>query len=364
MIDKPPATPSIFDTLILPEDADTLPHPNPYYHVVSRDGIMVYKQTLFGRVLVPVDEATHLPKTTAILWKNVPPIPTRLLGQVWSFFRAVFEDIGTEAMVYLTFKDGEYRVFVPKQENTAGHVDAKLDPTHIQRGWKVAGTIHSHCNFGAFHSGTDTHDADSHDGLHITVGHVDSDNPQFAVMLSFNKIRWDIKLRDVTTDAAPPLTAHPAWWHRYVSKATSTTTSSKWLSGTTGYGHDYGWHGTGYAPRAATPTPTVPADRAVTSLPDQRRMFSSYSSAGDAVDDMIRLGYTRDPEDQQDADDWLNGASELDGLLSEVALLADDLGLVVNLDIDIDPTAMYSAPRSVHTLTDAEWIEHHVKELQ
>ena len=33
------------------------------------------------------------------------------------------------------------------------------------------GTIHSHCDFGAFHSGTDIGDEEDFDGLHVTFGH-------------------------------------------------------------------------------------------------------------------------------------------------------------------------------------------------
>lgn len=42
------------------------------------------------------------------------------------------------------------------------------------KGYRIYGTIHSHCNFGAFHSGTDDHDEKNFDGLHITIGNVNS----------------------------------------------------------------------------------------------------------------------------------------------------------------------------------------------
>jgi hypothetical protein len=41
-------------------------------------------------------------------------------------------------------------------------------------GFRIFGTIHSHCNFGAFHSGVDDADEKHFDGLHITIGNVRS----------------------------------------------------------------------------------------------------------------------------------------------------------------------------------------------
>lgn len=45
----------------------------------------------------------------------------------------------------------------------------------VQNGYKLYGTIHSHCDFSAFHSGVDDADEKKFDGLHITIGHVKKD---------------------------------------------------------------------------------------------------------------------------------------------------------------------------------------------
>lgn len=42
----------------------------------------------------------------------------------------------------------------------------------IKEGWIIYGTIHSHCNMPAFHSGTDDSDEENFEGLHITIGKV------------------------------------------------------------------------------------------------------------------------------------------------------------------------------------------------
>lgn len=41
-------------------------------------------------------------------------------------------------------------------------------------GYGIFGTIHSHCDFAAFHSGVDDNDEQDFDGIHITIGNVNS----------------------------------------------------------------------------------------------------------------------------------------------------------------------------------------------
>jgi hypothetical protein len=224
--------PGLFEVLRMPPGADLeslpIPAPGTPYFVVGADKRYIHKTSHWGRVLVPMDK---LPfdnaKETGFLWYGgAPAIPPGLLGQIWSFFKQVYENIGTEAMIYLTFKDGQYGVFVPPQITSGGHVNAQFKVEQATKnGAMVIGTIHSHCNFGAFHSGTDTHDADGMDGLHITIGKVLHDQPEYAVMVSYNKIRWELKLDEIT-NGIPNLVAHPAWWHRYVAKDNGATTNA------------------------------------------------------------------------------------------------------------------------------------------
>ncbi len=55
--------------------------------------------------------------------------------------------------------------------------DAKLQRAQFADGdgWTYFGTVHHHCDMGAFQSGTDFHDERNQDGLHITVGNMGSD---------------------------------------------------------------------------------------------------------------------------------------------------------------------------------------------
>ena len=211
---------------------DDLPTPDrgPYI-VATKDGYYVHRTFHFGRVLVPTDEAPLTPDLKPTLWTDIPKLPNELIGQAYSFFKAIYEKRKSEAMVDITWSEEKgYGLFVPPQTATGGGVNAKRNPEHYKG--QIVGTIHSHCNFNAYHSGTDTHDADGHDGLHITIGDVLKQEPSIALMISVAKERWSLNLDDVT-DGPLQLVPHPEWWERYVSdpaptRYSPTTTSGAW----------------------------------------------------------------------------------------------------------------------------------------
>lgn len=118
------------------------------------------------------------------------------------YFREIYETHGTEAAVLLYFNSekldwqilyvlqcgasgGRVDYIYPNSElpdSIRDDVDAQrmaiqINQQHdqlVSDGYVRAGTIHSHCNFAAFHSSTDDKDEESFDGLHITIGNVKS----------------------------------------------------------------------------------------------------------------------------------------------------------------------------------------------
>ena len=213
-------TPALFEALIMPEDIDTLPVPESPYYVIGKAKRYLHKRLHFGRVLIPVTdtpEMNDLPPTWGgFLWQEVPPIPAVLLGKAWSFFRMAWNRHKSEAMLDIYYHpDHGYTLFAPPQTASMGGVKCVRNPEHIKAGYRHVGTIHSHCNFGAYHSGTDTHDAEGHDGVHITIGNVDKNPPQYATMLVANNVKWDINLTEIL-EGEIELTDHPPFWDGYV----------------------------------------------------------------------------------------------------------------------------------------------------
>lgn len=208
-----------------PGGFDALPDsPNPY-HIGSKDGLFVHRRMAFGR---GVAKLSHWPESfpemgtsTGIFTFDADPIPGELMAKVVSFFRRIYEKQKTEAAVILTMdrETKEWGLFIPTQLVSHGGVNYVFDPAHIHRSKMVVGSIHSHCDFSAFHSGVDTGDAAEFDGFHCTIGHITRDIPEIVAMVSMNKQNLHYKadqfpaLFDFTQlDSATA----PEWWDQYV----------------------------------------------------------------------------------------------------------------------------------------------------
>ena len=311
-------SPKIFDIVPLTAGMteDDLPEPKggPYY-VITKNKTFIHKFFHFGRVMVEVNntglphlQALTKPEWKGFLWHDIPQLPAGLVGQAWSFFQQIYKDLGTEAMVYITWhREKGYRFFIPPQWNTGGHVNSKFTPEHITDGWQNVGTIHSHCNFSAFHSGTDHNDAKQQDGLHITIGHVNSDKPSYAVMVSVGGVNWDFKIEDVTGET-PELVQHPRWWERYVQKAEVKTTGyqsppnySGWVQGSIWNNQTHKWDPPPEKPKDGSFRPSVvPAIPAVASapatkidttstLPQYQALVARYKSVAKGWDEKARM---------------------------------------------------------------------------
>lgn len=193
--------PKGFDILPLTwkiESKDDVPATNgmPYYLFAS-EGLYIVRDGFLGRSMVPTKK--YPPNlSSAGVWArgyfnyNAKPIPGEIMAQAVDFFRVVWDKHRTEAELLFLFNEeaNQYKLFVPAQKVTSGSVKSLYRPEDVPTGWYVIGSIHSHCNFGAFHSGVDTNDASTFNGLHITVGHVDRENPEFAVMVAIDGLNF------------------------------------------------------------------------------------------------------------------------------------------------------------------------------
>jgi len=125
---------------------------------------------------------------------------------IMRFFRDVYDKHQSESAVLLLvnaeakrfiplfvvnfdISGGAVHYIQPTPDHTSARIqevlkDEKLLAIHNQvmedynklyeAGYRIYGTIHSHCNFNAFHSGVDQADEVKFDGLHITIGNVRS----------------------------------------------------------------------------------------------------------------------------------------------------------------------------------------------
>jgi hypothetical protein len=137
------------------------------------------------------------------LLPDYPRLPRKLFGAIVNFFNH-FEKLNREVQVLLYRNDedlSEWRVMVPKQENTIASVKADLTMQvdliteevvdDLPENWLFAGTMHLHPgNLGAFWSATDDESELKNPGLHCTIGHLGRKVLDICVSVTMNGNRY------------------------------------------------------------------------------------------------------------------------------------------------------------------------------
>lgn len=184
--------------IYLYEEGVELPK-NERYYVVTKTGIYFNKNTKAGNALVPVDGIPWLEEPDLEMRLTLPKVPARILAQALTFFRKVFDKYGAESYVTLMYsaKINQYQLYCPKQTVSRSSVnyDRTDQLSYEERkkdDWQMVGTIHSHCDFSAFHSGTDVDDESTFDGIHITLGHVNKNQISIASSVAINEKREEL----------------------------------------------------------------------------------------------------------------------------------------------------------------------------
>jgi hypothetical protein len=215
---------NLFDIIPLKGDPLELPEFEKPHFVAAEEAMYLRKNTLFGEVMLKQDKMpTHLSKmgeySGGLLRRSkgeIDKIPAHIISQALDFFRKVYTAKSAEAEVLILYnkETKKFKLFVPYQHVSGTSVNSVYDPRDIPAGYVEVGTIHSHCEMGAFHSGTDTGDASNFNGLHLTVGHVMT-GPEYAAMVMINKVRWDFPIGDVA-DIELNNTKAPKEWMNFI----------------------------------------------------------------------------------------------------------------------------------------------------
>ncbi|MEI6236310.1 MAG: hypothetical protein WCT04_24905 [Planctomycetota bacterium] len=179
--------------------------PDNLCFLAGANGLFKQVRNDFYSARVKTDEVAGLAELKDEASLNVPALPLDLFRRVESFFAAVFEKYRSEAVVLLRCNPTlrEWRVVVPRQSVRGLRVSydlATLPPA--PEGFELFGTIHSHADISAFHSGTDDRDEIHFDGLHITIGDLDKPSRSYAC-------RWMLAGRAFTTSMAEVVESPP-----------------------------------------------------------------------------------------------------------------------------------------------------------
>jgi len=167
------------------------------YYIVAANGLFSHRDNGLTQVTTPVKGIGILRDfvSSSRVGHNFGKIPGALIGKIKLFFEKVVAKLHSEACIILHYnrETKDYIIQVPMQRVChAGVWYERTGNAHQIPGYLPVGTIHSHCDFQAFHSGTDEHDEETWDGLHITFGHNDCDNFTIAASVVMSGIRTQI----------------------------------------------------------------------------------------------------------------------------------------------------------------------------
>jgi hypothetical protein len=207
---------------LMSNDWTTLPDVQAPYYVYADEGTFLHRRITLGRGLVKHHKRpSKLQKVGnwhgQFIW-DAERIPADIYAQAVSFFRRTWNSHKTESEVIITqhIETKAFRLFVPTQRVSHGGVHSIYDPRTIDRAYLVVGTMHSHPG-SAFHSSTDEGDARDMDGIHLTIGYLDRDDPETAAMVALNGSLFHFKDPDDVVDRSELTAATaPPWWDRYV----------------------------------------------------------------------------------------------------------------------------------------------------
>ena len=179
------------------------------YYVLARDGLYIGRNHEFFRSCVPAPAGpSELDEQEPFLEPNFPVIPRASMEQVVGFFDRIADLHVSEASVLLAWdrKAQRVRIVVPEQTATVSRWSDGYrtpvglyyyPPADLPRDWVLFGDVHSHVDMSAYSSATDQADEEHDAGLHIVVGRLYKEPPEFHVEAVVDGMRFKLELDDV-----------------------------------------------------------------------------------------------------------------------------------------------------------------------
>lgn len=212
-------------------DGKSQPPDDDIFYILGKGGLYLRKK--LGRIdaIVPVDKISILGDVQPAARYDLPQIPKHMFAKVIAFFKKIYEEHHSEAIVLVHFNEEteKFKLQIPHQKVTGAGINYLRTVTYP--GYTKVCTIHSHSSMSAFHSGVDDKDEEDTDGLHITVGHLNWDNWAFDLSVSvvFNGKRFMANAEDyieglghIEYEDTPSV--YSGWYSKYFSTSKQTTT--------------------------------------------------------------------------------------------------------------------------------------------
>jgi len=179
-------------------DGNSTPPDDDIFYILGKNGLYLRKK--LGRIdaIIPVDKISILGDVQPSARYDLPKIPKLMFAKIIAFFKKIYEDHKSEAIVLLHFNEEteKFKLQIPHQKVTGAGINYLRTVSYP--GYTKVCTIHSHSSMSAFHSGVDDKDEEDTDGLHITVGHLNWEDWAFDLSVSvvFNGKRFMVDAED------------------------------------------------------------------------------------------------------------------------------------------------------------------------
>jgi PRTRC genetic system protein A len=228
-------------------DKTPWPEEESTFYLVASNGTFICRNHPLFQSCVRTDQGPgELASQRSFLKMKYPKISRRLMEQVIGFFHIIAKRHNSEAGVLLLWNSVEdsLEVLVPKQTGIVGQgylggtypleLEYEIPPLPQER--LLIGDIHSHVNYAAYSSSTDKADERHRPGLHLVVGRIDEEPPEFHCEVIADGMRFRVSNLDLIMEGyheRRPAEVPEAW----LEQVTIETQRSYSLTGDSTYSY-------------------------------------------------------------------------------------------------------------------------------
>lgn len=206
-VPQPPAAPS--RSLLTPvfiKTREDMPWPEDHgvFHLVTADGLFLCRNHEFFTSSVSTEQwPQELAGHARFLRLRYPRLAQRDFERIVGFFSVIGDSFGAEAAVLLAWNPDRKRLelIVPPQRSLVSSgwggksypISVEYDVPPLPAGWRWLGDVHSHVDEAAYTSSMDERDERHRPGLHIIVGRITQEPPEFSVSAVVDGTRFRIR---------------------------------------------------------------------------------------------------------------------------------------------------------------------------
>jgi len=208
---KNPASTLLTPVFLKTKEEMPWPEEQSVFHLVTADGLYLCRNHEFFVSSAPTTQwPQELAGHAAFLRLKYPKIPQRLFEQIIGFFGVFAEAYNAEAAALLAWNgnDSQLEVVIPPQRSLVSSgwsgktypLSVEYDMPPLPGGWRWLGDLHSHGSEPPYASAMDEKDEHHRPGLHIIVGCLNLEPPEFEIQAVVDRVRFRVRSLDTVVE--------------------------------------------------------------------------------------------------------------------------------------------------------------------